>query len=203
MNLKEPFMNDKTPQFVSTATAARMLGLSTTLVQTLVDKNELDGWKTRGGHRRIAMQSIIDYRSHSHSAIVGTSHMRSTPHVMVAIETPTLLQRLDQHCRNWNFPIKLNFNSSITEALLNLGSERPDLLVVEMGMPRAEQEKTLSALENFNTKGRPVSMVLVTEESQLRPSADPRGKLIQLVPGPLTEVWMHAYLTGVVASCRT
>ena len=37
--------NDKLSQFLSTAEAARMLGLSTTLVQTLVDQGELKGGK--------------------------------------------------------------------------------------------------------------------------------------------------------------
>ncbi len=196
-------MNDKVPEFVSTATAARMLGLSTTLIQTLVDKSELDGWKTRGGHRRISIQSITNYRSDAQLAITDPSRMRSIPRIMVAVESQELLEKLAHHSQHWEFPIQLRFSGSVTEALLNLGSERPDQLIVEMGMPRAEQEKTLAALENFNTKGRPVSMVLVTQEILLRPSTAPRSKLIQLAPGPLTEVWMHAYLTGVVASCKS
>lgn len=53
--------NEKQSQFLSTAEAARMLGLSTTLVQTLVDQGELKGWKTRGGHRRISLESILEY----------------------------------------------------------------------------------------------------------------------------------------------
>ncbi|MEN9889567.1 MAG: hypothetical protein RL559_1604, partial [Pseudomonadota bacterium] len=56
-------MRKNHPQYLSTAEAARMLGLSTTLVQSLVDKNELNGWKTRGGHRRIALQSIEVYQA--------------------------------------------------------------------------------------------------------------------------------------------
>jgi hypothetical protein len=37
----KPVAEPNVPQFLSTAEAARMLGLSTTLVQTLVDQGEL------------------------------------------------------------------------------------------------------------------------------------------------------------------
>jgi len=203
MNLQEPFINDNIPQFVSTAKAARMLGLSTTLIQTLVDKSELDGWKTSGGHRRISLKSIMDYRNNAQSAVTPSSHLRATPRVMVAIENQILLHKVKQSSAHWGFPVQLNFSNSVTEALLRLGTERPDLLVVEMGMPRTAQQKTITALENFNTKGRAVSMVLVTKENQLRKDTELHTKHIQLAPGPLTEIWLHAYLTGVVASCRS
>lgn len=73
-------------RFLSTAEAARMLGLSTTLVQTLVDQGDLKGWKTRGGHRRISMDSIMDYQSASRH-IVGTNHKHSSkPKVSVVID---------------------------------------------------------------------------------------------------------------------
>ncbi len=194
-------MTDKLPQFLSTATAARMLGLSTTLIQTLVDKNELQGWKTRGGHRRISLQSIEEYRTHACMVTNTPSRRKAIPKIMVAIESADTRTTLQAHNQQWNFPIEVQFVDSLMEALLTLGSERPDLLLVELAMPKAQQEKTMLALENFNARGRPISMVLVTNETG--PNAAPSSsKHIQLAPGPLSNVWLHAYLTGVVATCR-
>ena len=79
---------DTASQFLSTAEAARMLGLSTTLIQTLVDNNELKGWKTRGGHRRIAIQSVMDYQSHSGRKSSTAHRHTGTPRIMVVVETP-------------------------------------------------------------------------------------------------------------------
>lgn len=196
-------MNDKTPQFLSTAAAAQMLGLSTTLIQSLVDKNELQGWKTRGGHRRISLQSIQEYQTNARMLTSTPMRSKSVPRIMVAVETPDTLTALQQQSSAWNFSLKLKFVDSVTEAMLSLGSERPDLLVVELAMSRPQQEKTLMALENFNSRGRPISMVLVTEEKNLRtvPAASPN--FIQIAPGPMSVVWLHAYLTGVVATCRS
>lgn len=194
-----------TPQFLSTAEAARMLGLSTTLVQTLVDQGELKGWKTRGGHRRISLDSIQSYQNESRH-VMGSNHKSPhRPRVTVVIESANMIKELTHECEQWKLPIDVSFFDSVTEALLELSSKKPDMLVVEMSMPRNQQEKTLQALANFNQRGHtPLSVVLITQEKALAahmPAGAPSS--IQLVSGPLSSIWLHAYLTGVIASSRT
>ena len=196
--------NDKLSQFLSTAEAARMLGLSTTLVQSLVDQGELKGWKTRGGHRRISMESILEYQNASRSAMGVAMKSMMKPRVTVVVESAQLMSQLMLASTDWQFAVDVTFFDSVTEGLLELSSKRPDMLVVEMSMPRAQQEKTLQALENFNSRGRaPLSVVLVTEEKDLLAHrSSSTANSIQVVSGPMSPVWMHAYLTGVVASCQ-
>jgi len=196
--------DSKITQFLSTAEAARMLGLSTTLVQTLVDQGELKGWKTRGGHRRISLESILEYQSASRSTMGSNVKSVAKPRVTVVLENPQLMAQLIASNAAWKFPVEVTFFDSVTEALLELSSKRPDMLVVEMSMPRVQQVKTLQALENFNNRGRsPLSVVLVTEEpALLSPNATVLPSSIQVVSGPMSSIWMHAYLTGVVASCQ-
>jgi excisionase family DNA binding protein len=191
-------------QFLSTAEAARMLGLSTTLVQTLVDQGDLKGWKTRGGHRRISSDSIFEYQSFSRYS--GSSAFKNLPNpkVTVVVESSVYLLQLKSLLITWNLPIDVQFFESVTEALLDLTTKKPDMIVVEMSMPRLQQEKTFQALENFNQKCHsPLSVVLLTSEKNLTVDI-PAGasSSIQVVSGPLTSTWLHAYFTGVVASCR-
>jgi len=194
----------ETPQFLSTAEAARMLGLSTTLVQTLVDQGDLKGWKTRGGHRRISLDSIQGYQTDGRQ-VSGSSYKSSVkPKVTIVIESPALFTELKAECELWNMPVDVRFFDSVTGALLELSSQKPDMMVVEMSMPRPQQEKTFQALENFNQRGHtPLSVVLITAEKDLRASM-PAGasSSIQVVSGPMSVVWLHAYLTGVIASYR-
>ena len=194
----------QTPQFLSTAEAARMLGLSTTLVQTLVDQGDLKGWKTQGGHRRISLDSIQGYQTDGRH-VPGSSHKSSVkPKVTIVIESPALFTELKAECELWNMPVDVRFFDSVTEALLELSSQKPDMMVVEMSMPRPQQEKTFQALENFNQRGHsPLSVVLITAEKALRASMpDGASSAIQVVSGPMSVVWLHAYLTGVIASYR-
>jgi excisionase family DNA binding protein len=199
-----PTVEPKLAQFLSTAEAARRLGLSTTLVQTLVDQGELKGWKTRGGHRRISVESIQDYQHAARSTMNVPIRPMPKPRVTVVTESTKLMTQLIDAHEQWQFPVDVTFFDSVTEALLELSNKRPDMLLVEMSMPREQQEKTLQALENFNNRGRsPLSVVLLTSEKDLL-TAQLAGSAssIQVVMGPLSPVWMHAYLTGVVASCQ-
>ena len=47
----------------TTSEAARLLGVSNTTVQVMVERGELRAWKTRGGHRRIDRASIDALRA--------------------------------------------------------------------------------------------------------------------------------------------
>lgn len=192
----------KLPPFLSTAEAAKLLGLSTTMVQSLMDSNELKGWKTRGGHRRISLQSIYAYQRGTQSDTAAPS--RRLPKVMVVSEDPERLKGLVRQHRAWALPLPTAFFDSVTAALLDMSSNRPDMLVVELTMPLALQEKTLEALQNFNNRGSsPLSVVLLTQEKSLSPQALRQGKsTIQVVSGPLTAPWLQAYLTGVMATCK-
>lgn len=198
-----PAKTEMASQFLSTAEAARMLGLSTTLIQTLVDNDELKGWKTRGGHRRIAIQSVMDYQSKSGRKSSSAHRHAGTPRVMVVVETPELMASLQKNYRQWSFPLEVSFMDSVTEALLCYSTQVPDILVAELNMPRVQQEKTIQALLNYNEREKNgMSMVLVTPEKDLLVNNRLCQSMLQLVAGPLTPTWFHAYLTGVSTTCR-
>jgi excisionase family DNA binding protein len=197
--------NNATPsQFLSTAAAAKMLGLSTTLVQTLVDQGDLKGWKTRGGHRRISAESILDYQSLADSSMTRKVKMATTPKISVVVDDTGWVESFKSDLKQWKLPIEVSFFESVTEAILDLSAHRPDMVVIEMSMPLAQQEKTLRALENFNKRGKtPLSVVIITQEKGLI-SALSNGpdSSIQLVSGPISAVWLHAYLIGILASAK-
>ena len=49
----------KEPQPVcTTSEAARRLGVSSTTVEVMVERGEVNAWRTRGGHRRISVDSV-------------------------------------------------------------------------------------------------------------------------------------------------
>ena len=192
--------SSKMPPFLSTAEAAKMLGLSTTMVQSLMDNNELKGWKTRGGHRRISLQSVFAYQRGTLTEAKPDSNR--LPTVMVVSEDPEQLRLLTRQHRSWSTPLTIRFFDSVTEALLEMANHRPDMLLVELTVPLEQQQKTLQALQNFNNRGgSPLAVVLLSQEKSLLPMALKQGKsAIQVVSGPLTPIWLQAYLTGVMAT---
>lgn len=204
LELEEPKSNANQSQFLSTAGAAKVLGLSTTLVQTLVDQGELRGWKTRGGHRRIAFDSISEYQSHVHIALQRKVKTETRQHISVMVENSEWIPSFKNDLAQWQLPIDVSFFESVTEAILDLSTHRPDMLVMELSAPLVQQEKTLKALENFNKRGHsPLPVVIVTQEKSLLSSVSyTSASTVQLVPGPISPIWLHAYLIGIVASSR-
>jgi excisionase family DNA binding protein len=202
--LQEAKVQQAPSQFLSTAAAAKMLGLSTTLVQTLVDQGELKGWKTRGGHRRISAESIQDYQSQADSSMTRKLKMASAPKISVVLDDAGWVGSFKSDLKQWKLPIEVSFFESVTEAILDLSAHRPDMVVIEMSMPLAQQEKTLRALENFNKRGKsPLSVVIITQEKALISSvSNGPDSSIQLVSGPVSAVWLHAYLIGILASTK-
>lgn len=78
-------MSKRPHNICTTGSAAAILGLSTTMVQTLVDRGDLHGWKTEGGHRRIAMQSVLDYQSLRSVPAKPAIGMRRRPKITVLL----------------------------------------------------------------------------------------------------------------------
>jgi excisionase family DNA binding protein len=203
-NFQEAKFQQTPSQFLSTAAAAKMLGLSTTLVQTLVDQGDLKGWKTRGGHRRISAESIQDYQSLADASMTRKVKLSINPKISVVVDDTSWVESFKSDLSEWGLPMEVSFFESVTEAILDLSANRPDMVVIEMSMPLVQQEKTLKALENFNKRGKsPLSVVIITQEKGLISSlSDEDGSAIQLVSGPISAVWLHAYLIGILASTK-
>jgi len=64
----------------STLEVARQLGMAVRSVQLMVDRGELDAWKTPGGHRRISRASVERWlAAHQPQAIASRSTLKAKP----------------------------------------------------------------------------------------------------------------------------
>ncbi|MDT7837334.1 helix-turn-helix domain-containing protein [Aquabacterium sp. OR-4] len=67
------------PAHFSTIEAARRLGLAVRSVQLMVDRGELDAWKTPGGHRRISCRSVERWLAQRHPRGTPDTGLRPAP----------------------------------------------------------------------------------------------------------------------------
>ncbi len=177
-----------------------MLGVSTTMVQSLVDSMELVGWKTRGGHRRIALESITDLKNKQNVKVSMPNKVRHVPSIIVAVESQALYLALQEALPSWRFLFEVKLLDSIALALLHLPKDRPDMLIAEMNMPLHQQERILAALADLNTGGRRISMTLVAQGADVTEQPYQGVSSIRVITGPLTVAWLEAFLTGVQAT---
>lgn len=124
-------------EYCSTTEAAQRLGLSLGTVQQMVENGQLEGWKTAGGHRRIRISSIEEFRARSMAG--GGAQSQTKPSGMLQIlvaEDDRILQKLYEHTMgSWGLPLQVRLVSSGIDGLLEIGRVPPDLLITDLRMP--------------------------------------------------------------------
>ena len=191
-------------EFLTSSQAAKRLGLSMATIQKLVDNNVLLAWKTFGGHRRISLDSILQYQSANNFQDMPRRGTDRQAKVMLVIESPELTAKLKKDIPQWHLPLQGAFQESLTEALLELLEDKHDLLVIQMSGLRKHQEKVLEILQKFMRSRHTVAHTLVlTQESDLLPTAKSSPTVsIQVLNKDLSPNWLSAYLSGFLAQRR-
>jgi excisionase family DNA binding protein len=206
--LKNTEFNDETSEStddvstVSTAQAAKMLGMSKTLMQQLVDQEEIKAWKTPGGHRRIDLSSVHAYRNRLQLSPVSKLKKPSLPVVKIIVEDASVTPGLQRELSHWLNFFDISCWHSMPEALLSFTVQLPDILIIQISAPLRQQLATVSAVGNFLEQAeKPFSVVCLSDVPEWS-AKDPFGMSpsIQLVTQPLTCAWLNAFLMGAKAA---
>ncbi len=183
--------------YCGTFFAARLLGLSVGTVQGLVEKGDLQAWKTKGGHRRISTQSIREYQRKN--GLTEIPEKTQFLKVLVVEDDATMLEVFKSTIDGWSLPIDCSLMSSAMEALIDINTIKPDLLITDLNMPGVdgfELLRTLRANSSFS------SMVLVAMTGLSTAEIAERGGLpLQAVTiqKPVDMRWLQGFIAALVA----
>lgn len=133
--------------YVGMAEASRLLGLSTSSLQKLVDLGRLPAMKTAGGHRRILRGALLTYRQQMEQrgehAPTGPAPLRASSHPAVARsgfelllvdDDPVTVQLLRAVVAK-HFPdVTCTVARDGIEAVLQLERRRPHLVISDLNM---------------------------------------------------------------------
>lgn len=126
-----------TAEVCTTQEAARMLGISVTSVQQLVEAGVLEAWKTRGGHRRIPLRAVQAYRANAGKAAPAREFSQSPgERLSVLVVEDNEMQRnvYEKKLAAWNLPLEVRFCDNGYQALVEIAARRPDILLVDIVM---------------------------------------------------------------------
>ena len=126
---------DTPEDYCGTTYAAKLLGLSVGTIQTLVEKNELQAWKTQGGHRRISMPSIREYQRKHNMLTIQTEPRDNRLRVLLVEDDAVTREMLRGYCNRSSMPVDCTAMSSGLEALIDISSIKPDVLITDLDMP--------------------------------------------------------------------
>lgn len=185
--------------FCGTTQAARLLDLSVGTVQALVESGALQAWKTRGGHRRIAVQSILDYQRRQGQVPRAPGLPGARLRVLVVEDDDDLRAFYQAHFDAWALPLALTLTGSALDALVNMASLQPDVLITDLKMPGVDGFELLRTLRAKPVFAR-MTLVAATGLSAravARAGGLPEGTV--LMHKPLDMNWLHGFLTALLA----
>lgn len=189
--------------YCGTSYAAKLLGLSVATVQSLVEKGEIEAWKTLGGHRRIALQSINAYLGRNGSPLARVdTHPKHRLRVLLVEDDERTRALYQCQFDEWDLPIDCTWMSSALEALMDIASMRPDLLITDLSMPGVDGIEMLRTIKrNHHLADMQIVVIsgLAAEVIAGRGGLPPQARL---VPKPVNPDWLHGYISALVDSQR-
>ncbi len=190
---------DTLEDYCGTTYAAKLLGLSVGTIQTLVEKNELQAWKTQGGHRRISMPSIREYQRKHNMLTTPTDARDNRLRVLLVEDDPVTREMLRDFCNRCVMPVDCTAMSSGLEALIDIASIQPDVLIADLNMPGVDGFELLRTLRNnpqFNKMTNLVVSALSAEEIESRGGL-PEGTIF--MAKPVNMHWFNGFFAAMMA----
>ena len=159
---------------LSTLEVARMLGLAVRSVQLMVDRGELQAWKTPGGHRRIDRASVDQWLNGRRDlaepvAPAAPPSPMQVPAVVAPDMTKVLLIEDSLHYQNLvgllvrqKFPqVQLRTAGDGIVGLTMVGQFQPHVLIVDLLLPGIDGATLISSLR-MHAQFRDLRVIVIT-----------------------------------------
>lgn len=138
-------------EVVGTKDAAEMLRVSVATVQKMVERGDLEAWRTEGGHRRIPLQSILKF---TRGRTTAAAPARRPLRVLLVEPNAATARAVEKFLGEWGAALELVVVESATDALVSMARHMPDLLVTELAMqPLDGFELIKSVRRSFDASG--------------------------------------------------
>jgi excisionase family DNA binding protein len=112
--------------------AARLLGVSRTTMQKMVDSEMLEAVRTAGGHRRILRQSLNRHLRDRQTLQGLPPADPQRLRVLLVDPDPSAYRLLTEHLEAWALPVELLRAVDAVEALLQIERHRPQVVLTEV-----------------------------------------------------------------------
>ena len=135
-----------------------MLGMAVRSVQLMVDRGEIQAWKTSGGHRRISRESVEKWLASRQGAQVNGQQTPESPsfgtdgtsgYKILLIEDSTHFQNLVNLLVQQHFPAaRLHMAHDGISGLAKFGKIQPDCLLVDILLPGIDGATLITTLKS-------------------------------------------------------
>ncbi|MEB0136592.1 excisionase family DNA-binding protein [Actimicrobium sp. CCC2.4] len=136
----------------TTRHAAKILGISVTSVQQLVETGALTAWKTTGGHRRIPLNAVHAYKlSRATNGDTADELPAQTAKTSILIIQDGQQKRdfYEDQIASWNLNASMAFCSNGYQALMEITRSKPDILLADMPMDKAAGQELINTILTY------------------------------------------------------
>jgi excisionase family DNA binding protein len=213
-------MQSSSKPFYSTSEAAKLLGVSVTTVQGLVEAGTLAAWKTKGGHRRIPRDAILAVKQKSGSfskslaeefdSIADLSKIDHTEKlaskinarldIMIVEDDPLFVSLYEGALSEYSDLYILRVCADGLEALIELGKRQPDFLLLDIDLPNVNGFEMLRSINKQRSKKMTEVLVITGLESKQLAQHSDLLQAFNVVSKPIDPQFFKGYLTSLFAT---
>jgi len=191
----------KPDQLLTSHEVGSLLQMDPSSVVKWVNDGILPAYRTPGGHRRIRSSDLLTFLR-THAMYIPDALRTGGVKVLLVDDDTSLLQALARAMKSHKDKVDLATCSSGIEALVRLGSDRPDVLVIDVHMPELDGFEVVKRLKQ-NPETRGLTIVLFTG----KPSAELEKRAIEagakaLLAKPLTAAKLVEAIAGPEQALR-
>ena len=121
---------DVFPPSISTLEAAKRLGVTVPTIQRWLDQGALRGWKTPGGHRRIALSSVQAYIEKRMDPLADFA--REAPDILIIEDDPVYLELLRETLLEMLPQASIRSASDGFEGLAEVATRLPSCVITDL-----------------------------------------------------------------------
>jgi excisionase family DNA binding protein len=158
--------------FCTTREAAEILGVSLRTAQLWTESGLLKAWKTDGGHRRISRESIerllvVPSRRGATKVCKPfklAAQMMKVPQfsILVVADEDDLCRLYETSLSRWSMRPRVTVVSDDYEALIRVGLQRPDMVIVDLQRPDSNDLQKIQSIRTVPELAK-TSIVVVTD----------------------------------------
>lgn len=196
--MKQDSLKDGYDGYCGTSYAAKILNLSVGTIQNLVESNSLKAWKTQGGHRRISLQSIQEYQyANNLEATIWYSN-DSKLRVLVVEDDESTRLMYQAYFDRWALPLDVTMYASAMEALLDMPTMQPQVLLTDLNLPEMDGFKFLKTLREHKLFATlPIIVITGLSPEQIQQKGG-LPKEVQILQKPIDMEWLRGFLDALI-----
>lgn len=120
--------------FYTTFEISQICGVNPTTVQNWVKGKRLKAFQTPGGHRRVRHEDLLDFMK-EFGMPVPPDLIQNPPLILIVDDEVDILDILDNLMQTAEKEVRILKAQNGVEALLLIGENKPDLLILDIMMP--------------------------------------------------------------------